>query len=1401
LIAVYDSDDSSESNEKSKSIASYEREVRELEGAVHLDSSWVFQIVNGVDQPTSAVKADPRLIMLEHHYCVSKTTWINGYFSKNANYTNTVKKNQLHTFLSKHEITSNGMERSDLDSHHHHQARCRYHNFDVHQTGTKVEPRGMKKNGFNCECPFEAPYVGTTNSMIFAWNSMVKDSTNCNKVGHQKNPKRIHNASEPYLIGEQQRYTFSSLVDFLSKNSALLDPTSTLSMLAFSMTYDDSIVNNFFNGNGCGKKERVYYFIMDQPRWKILSSMKSAKNTLIPLMDKHNYCEKLLQEYASENGEQLCWQKAFQSGDVSDLLVAFMKNRCRNVEKTRFDDWFSVAPIGANRCVLAIRKDIFLCMKSNWICHYYSNIPIYDQLLKHWNLKSCYGLVDRTRKFNVLRKLLIWLEKNANKNVHFMLSPDHADFEEVYNVLFAILDMWNTNLDDFKRELIYSYANPTRPSILKSIVSLLLIKKKHVVDKGVITKLHDWLAGLIDVTGSKSEDHDRNLVKKKFPYLSHVLHVLKMCNTVSDRERSLKNIVEGISNNSLPGVSADMKVKLFKTKEPYSVISRASGSKNTTRGAKSEELNSSDDLLDISFYGMGGVNNLKRFRGGEFKYRESVEKNLVDFSFLKDFKNDDDVKELIDMLEMQRKGEVGDVFESMNLGSELNEKYLRIQNFNKKIETFRKNAQLIHALDSYSHIMENSGCLFEYKYRKKKLRESEIPGESLRKVKGIMKKSKMRKGLVGTSKKMDKSGPYLQQLPAKTMKMICTILKEVNLVGDRESNKRAKLNHADSSSRALGLDTPSIMSNVDKESSAGAEGIGDGENLERRDVNSFLDFEEVKLKKENEECEEWLVLGEYYAIKMLYQACSCNEIPTELRKQLFLNILLVHKIKSSKKRSVAKKTEYGLVASPSLDSENPVCANMLDTEITDGSILWNMGTIIKDKNVMKNILVPIDFNPPRLRTKGVEYMKHLERVKEKNKEELKDYLKTLSGNKDLGNFDESGTFRSVKKGKRSKGTKSKNTKEIDEWLWMDDVLFGDDGKKLDLIDKLTRGNDAVNNYGYTQMLLFAYVEYLYKVGTAKENLDNVFKNMDLAIMSYVPYFQPFKKSLATQKIISLDRDEKIKKRTEISNDDQIRSNVELDQSFIDSCGSNETTDPSKESVVKLSTYLNQMYSKIGQNNENKRKLNWYNTSMVNSTYDDSFFVIFYNNLELKRWKMLSDIYIRKEGSGDVFINNPPSDLDLSESNIILDPQFLSMEAFMVENVLANLENPSMYDNNEKRECETFIKQIKEKISKNAMLKHLQPKNVESDSKKNLKLPNLNDCCDKSEEGCDEAAAALESDLLRLDPVMRDKLKEMMANLESMGVDYQLYPFDEDNKDMDDEYDQTKEIFFITRYRQ
>lgn len=348
-------------------------------------------------------------------------------------------------------------------------------------------------------------------------NNLTSGYTNRKKQGCQK-----------INLANENRLNVTQVLQSLKNVN--LNIEEVVSFLSFLIKYEDKKKMD---------ENSIFYFNIPIYRDVIFRSMISAKNCFFPLVHPSSRLLKeinkdfakayetpyeknikdiliLFQSEGMSIGQNICKKKILKESmptlysltdsieDISEkncvLKNKWLLNDDLDDKKTIYEDWFTIVDNKNGTTLLGIRKDIFLMMYSNGYIHMMESEPIYHNICENWHLNSNkFHMIEKIRKYNIIRCILNWTHSvQENLLIRDILPPDHVDFD-IYYKLFDVINLWFkengklTKLESFEESLSEAYSNPEDNSLLKGVVSMLLIRKKHVVDYNTIKLLKKYL--------------------------------------------------------------------------------------------------------------------------------------------------------------------------------------------------------------------------------------------------------------------------------------------------------------------------------------------------------------------------------------------------------------------------------------------------------------------------------------------------------------------------------------------------------------------------------------------------------------------------------------------------------------------------------------------------------------------------------------------------------------------------------------------------------------------------------------------------------------------------------------------------------------------------------------------
>ena len=239
--------------------------------------------------------------------------------------------------------------------------------------------------------------------------------------------------------------------------------------------------------------------------------------------------------------------------------------------------------------------------------------------------------------------------------------------------------------------------------------------------------------------------------------------------------------------------------------------------------------------------------------------------------------------------------------------------------------------------------------------------------------------------------------------------------------------------------------------------------------------------------------EQWLKLAAYLATKTLYAICACDLFPVELRKKLFLSLHLVENREKNKRNG-----EYDQIISlptPKMGYDQFGCLDLLESKtlvkVGPGEgvdFLHNTFGVSVSK--ARPYYVPCNYEPEMFkpafsRNGGKAYLKFVRKCRDfQTREGLGTWGKPTSENDEDGaNPEEENESISCKKKRRRLKRHEKSLHEDHyfppgHWVWQDDVAFGSDEHKREIIMKLVI-EESSGSVEETQRYFCSFMEYVY----------------------------------------------------------------------------------------------------------------------------------------------------------------------------------------------------------------------------------------------------------------------------------------------------------------------------------
>lgn len=714
-------------------------------------------------------------------------------------------------------------------------------------------------------------------------------------------------------------------------------------------------------------------------------------------------------------------------------------------------DWFCTLGNGLESSILCVRKDIWLMWNSNWLVHRNYEIPTYEMLMKHWKLSSNgFKLVDSFRKFNVIRKILSWISHSSeHKTLRYALSPGHVDFEKMCGILFKILDLFHETSHGLEESLKKSYRCPQENSMLKSLVSMILIRKTHILDRAVVSKIlrfvtdsncvpdcHCLSKNKPSPTDEKTllncKIYRRQCIESQIPNLVHVLDTLEKNYTLQDYIKSaVKDYTRNMENFSI-SVVGDGESGNFLTEVGNHIV-------NLNRVVVSTNCYGVDEFLN------------------ERKAKKLIKSNPNDC-------NDSVCNAKYCEIRSAEKGEY--VFDLKNDeldGAHLGKTY---ENLNKNIGMAVTSA---HQLQTsyrliYGDRVPSAETIIS---RVTNLRGKELQYLHLWFDVGFLTEMFFDNSQFYCHMSMEKQKEFLENI----IKLQCRPLRFL------EKKKFEKPEIEDSAPKRDG--SAGDFDGRDKKKTVKLE------NVEKKKNDEYMaEFEkQKKIEKElPDSSSSWLKLGGYVATRTLYEACACNLIPPEMRKMLFLSLNVftervhgAHGVRKNKKRKFndsdlilnikrAKLDENNNYSARRFDPRNEFCDDFkLDpndaVENVETEIFLNLGMPSKKIPLKRTNYFPESFSPAKAhRHNEKQYLQYISDANKKNVDILKFFFGSQDSEDDEDLLETQVIFE-------------------EDWLWEDQMLFGKLRQNV-LLQSLI-AEDRYSTVTETMRLVIAYVEGRY----------------------------------------------------------------------------------------------------------------------------------------------------------------------------------------------------------------------------------------------------------------------------------------------------------------------------------
>lgn len=171
---------------------------------------------------------------------------------------------------------------------------------------------------------------------------------------------------------------------------------------------------------------------------------------------------------------------------------------CTRVANWSQRKWYHFCPLNNAYTLWVVRKDVMCLLHATDTMRNVGEELMFENLTKHWTYASNkHTMLDKMRKWCSSFGMLNWIssDKNMYRQSGDMLSPDHPDFDDMFDILNDVMASVSDNRGLFEELIKYSYANPYKPSLLRGISSFLRLKKHHIIDRSVVRCIRAYLAG------------------------------------------------------------------------------------------------------------------------------------------------------------------------------------------------------------------------------------------------------------------------------------------------------------------------------------------------------------------------------------------------------------------------------------------------------------------------------------------------------------------------------------------------------------------------------------------------------------------------------------------------------------------------------------------------------------------------------------------------------------------------------------------------------------------------------------------------------------------------------------------------------------------------------------------
>jgi hypothetical protein len=171
---------------------------------------------------------------------------------------------------------------------------------------------------------------------------------------------------------------------------------------------------------------------------------------------------------------------------------------CTRIANWSQRKWYHFCPLNNEYTLWAVRKDVMCLLHATDTMRNMGEELMFENLTKHWTYASNkHIMLDKMRKWCSAFGVLNWIssDRNMHRQSGDMLSPDHPDFDDMFDILNDVMSSVSDNRGLFEELIKYSYANPYKPSLLRGFSSFLRLKKHHIIDRSVVRCIRAYLTG------------------------------------------------------------------------------------------------------------------------------------------------------------------------------------------------------------------------------------------------------------------------------------------------------------------------------------------------------------------------------------------------------------------------------------------------------------------------------------------------------------------------------------------------------------------------------------------------------------------------------------------------------------------------------------------------------------------------------------------------------------------------------------------------------------------------------------------------------------------------------------------------------------------------------------------